>query len=126
MVNVTDWLQSKSDAEQDDSAQITNGAVAPGAGATIATVNAGKAGIYEITAIAGYGGTADIVDNMDLAVGGTLVAVLPVHATANGIRIPVTVRKRCTAGQAIAVRAVAAGAVSTVYRATIVATRVSG
>lgn len=126
MVNITDWTQSKADAEQDDSVQITNGAVAPAAGATIATVNTGKAGIYQITVIAGYGGTADVVDNMDLAVGGTLVTVLPVHATVNGIRIPVTVRRRCTAAQAIAVRAIAIGGAGSVYRATIVATRVSG
>lgn len=126
MVNITDWQQSKADAEQDDSVQITNGAVAPGAGATIATVNVVKAGIYEITAIAGYGSTADVVDNMDLAVNGVQLLVLPVHAAANADRIPVTIRDRVGAGQAIAVRAVAAGAVSTVYRATIVATRVSG
>lgn len=126
MVNVTDWLQSKSDAEQDDSVQITNGAVTPGAGATIATVNTVKAGIYEITAIAGYGATADVVDNMDLAVNGVALLVLPVHAAVNADRVPVTIRKRVGAGQAIAVRAIAAGGAGAVYRATIIATRVSG
>lgn len=126
MVNVTDWLQSKSDAEQDDSVQVRGTATAPGAGAVIATVNAPKTGIYEITAIAGYGGTADVVDNMELAIGGTAVLQLPVYPVVNGERIPITIRRRVNAGQAIAVRAIAAGGVGSIFLAHVIAKRMSG
>lgn len=124
MPNITDYNQQVADAADELTAQITNGAVAPLAAGVVATVNAPKAGLYEVWVVAGYGGTADVVDNMDLAVGGTLVVVLPVVAAANADRIPVTVLVRCTNGQAVAVRAIAAGAVGSVYRATIVLKRV--
>lgn len=128
MVNVTDWLASKSDAEQDDSLQNTGGATAPGANTAIASflVPAGKGGIYEITAIAGYGGTADVVDNMELAIAAAQVLVLPVLAVANGDRIPITIRRRVAGGASIAIRSIAAGGAGTIFRATLIAKRVSG
>lgn len=124
MPSITDFEAQRADASDEPSVQVTSGATQPGAGATVATVNAPKSGLYEICVVVGYGATADVVDNMDLAVNGVQVCVLPVVATANGPRTSTKVRVRANSGQAIAVRAVAAGAVGSVYRAHIVATRV--
>lgn len=101
-------------------------ATAPGAGAAVATLAAPGAGKYRIQVIPGYGGTADVLDNMQLQVGATVIGKLIVQPVANGAPVlHVFPRVDVPAGQAITVNAVAAGGVSTVFRAQIVATPVT-
>ncbi len=99
--------------------------VAPTIGAAIATLAAPGAGNYKLTVIPSYGSTADVIDNMELKVGATVISTLKVQAAANGAPIThVFDRVAVAAGDAITVNAVAAGAVSSVYSVLILATPV--
>lgn len=128
MVNVTDWLQSKSDAEQDNSVQGSGSQVAPTTTTDVATVTIVKAGMYEITFSAGYGAVADTIDNLKLVIVGVgnILGAVPMLPVVNGNRIPLTVKQRLTAGQVVSLRPVANGAATTVYVGTIIAKRISG
>lgn len=126
MANVTDFLQGQAVAASEDSAIVNGGQTAPGAGVVIATINAPSTGMYDIKASCGYGATPETaVDNMELAINGVSVLTLPSSASANGPRTLTQLRRKLVGGQAVAVRAIAAGAVGSIYRATIVLTKVS-
>lgn len=106
--------------------QAAYGAVtAPAADAVIATLTPG-AGDFEISVVPDYSGTAEtIADNMNLRVGGTVVARLIVPPSASG-RAPRQRFPQVTvgAGQAITVNGVATPTAGAIYRAQIVATPV--
>lgn len=124
MPSIADYQAQVADAADEPTLQNTNGAVAPAANAVIASVTPARSGLYEITVLAGYGATADVVDNMDLAINGVQQLVLPVIATANALRPILNLRLRVNAGQVVAVRAIAAGGAGSVFRATLVLKRV--
>lgn len=95
--------------------------VAPGAGAGLCSVTIPSAGIYQVMATCRYGGTADVVDNMEIKLNGTTIPgarpiVLPV---ANGVPYPTTFTKRFVAGDVILVTSIAAGAGGSVYIAAL-------
>lgn len=109
-----------------DSVGAAGSAVAPAANAAIVTIAAGSlpAGEYEVRARGMYGGVADVVNNMNLRKGGAAIMTLSVSALANS-EPDMTVLPRITldGATALTVNAIAAGAVNTVYRAEIIATR---
>lgn len=99
---------------------------APLAGGDIATTGNITAGNYEVTVLAWYGASADVADNMELKVGATSIGRLFVDPVANGR--PIAMRfPRVNVPDAtspIAVKAVAAGAVGSAYKAQITFTPV--
>ena len=102
----------------------TGTATAPGAGTTLATVNAPVTGTYQVTAWGHYGVTGDTAGNMRVQVNGVTFTALPVQGSANGVPVPVTFTALLTAGQAVAVQNIAAGAAGCVYLAGVILTRV--
>jgi len=126
MASIADYNQMVADAADEITIQNTNSVIAPAAFSTITAVTLSKAGLYEIMVAAGYGAVADVVDNMELIIGGVSgrIIIIPVQPVVNAERISVTLRVRVTSGQTIAVRSILAGAVTSDYRATIVAKRV--
>jgi hypothetical protein len=109
-----------------DSLINTGTATAPAAGAAIATIAAPGAGTYYIQVFVAFGGTADVFNNMQLQHGAVVVGTLYTQgATANGFPTRhVFNRITIAAAEAITVNAIAAGAVGSVYQATIIATRI--
>lgn len=109
-----------------DSVGVAGSAVAPAANAAIVTLGSGSlpAGEYEVRARGMYGGTADVINNMNLRKGATPIMTLSVSTAING-EPDMTVVPRITldGSTALTINAVAAGAASTVYRAEIIATR---
>ena len=93
---------------------------APAAGAVIADSGQLMRGIWQVNIETSYGGTADVIDNMELWVGGAKrvqLTVIPVANAAPTVQIIPAVR--IEEGQRVQVKATAAGAVNTVYRAVI-------
>lgn len=105
---------------------------APGLGVAVATIAAGSlpAGYYEIVVNVGVSGTLAAVDgtNMELKVGGTSVMVMAnsaINTTANPIAGPYVFRTLLTGSQNLTVNAIAAATASSVYHATIVASKLN-
>lgn len=99
---------------------------APAIGAAIVTIASGNltAGVYRVIVICGYGGTADVINNMELRKGATVISDLYVQAVVNSnVTIPFE-RVDLDGSTALSVNATAAGAVSTVYNAMIIATKI--
>lgn len=106
-------------------AVITSRQTAPAAGATIAELGELPAGIWNVTAMGSYGGTADVIDNMALMLGDRKVCDLPVIPVANSAPIPVPLPALVILpSQNLHIVANAAGAVGSVYRGTLIATPV--
>lgn len=105
------------------SRQVRGTATAPAAGAAVATLAAPPAGFYEITVLARYGGTADVIDNMELKVGATSILVLPVLPVANGSVVPIKVLVKLDGASAVTVNAIALGGAGSVFVAHIIATK---
>jgi hypothetical protein len=100
--------------------------VAPLANGVI--VNAGQvgsganwpAGLYQLTAGAWYGGTADVADNMKLvAAGVATITTLFVAPVVNGTPSLRTVQFQLTAAAVFQVQAILAGGAGAVYKATL-------
>lgn len=99
---------------------------APGAGATVASLNISTTGYYRIVVTAGFGATAEstAIDNFQLKVNGSVVGTIPVANVANTQSQPLEFFANVTAGSpAITVVAIGAASASSVYKATILATR---
>lgn len=104
---------------------VTTRVVQPTAGQTIADLGQLAGGIYHILVMASYGATPDAIDNMSLHLADRKVCDLPVIPLANSLPIPVDLPALIVmSGQGLSVQANAAGAVGSVYRATIIATPV--
>lgn len=100
-------------------------ATQPGAAAVIADSGALPAGLYNVQVSGSYGGTPDVIDNMELFQADKPVIVLPVLPVANSEPSPLVIPAlKVYQGQHLTVQAVAAGAVGSVYRAIIIATPV--
>lgn len=109
-----------------DTLQNAGSAVAPAANGVIVSLAIPGAGVYDVTVLAGYGGTADVVNNMKFENNAVVVGPLYVTPVINGL--PSTTRfQRVTVTGAInlTVNAVAAGGAGSVFIASISATRVA-
>lgn len=102
----------------------TGSATAPGAATTLASVNAPATGTYQVTVWGHYGATGDVAGNMRVQVNAVTFTALPVQGGPNGVPAPVTFNAVLTAGQAVAVQNIAAGAAGCVYLAGVVLTRI--
>ena len=103
-------------------------ATTPADGAAIVTIAAGSlpAGRYRIHTQVGYGATAGLIDGMELRAGGTSLTRQLVAPSANAEAWPQWETYRELDGStALTVNAVGAGPVGSVYRAVIVATRLT-
>lgn len=98
-------------------------AVAPAAGAPIVSV-AVAAGTYLVDAIAGYGATADAINNMQLVQNITVVGVLFVLAAVQTQTKTRFWRVTVPVANNIQVQAVAAGGAGSVFIASLAITRV--
>lgn len=106
-----------------DAFGATNSVVAPPVGTDIVTTGQLSPGRYYVTVAAGYGGTADVLDNMRLMVGSRVIMTLPVLPIANLVPQEVTLPAlRVLSGDAVHVQNITAGGAGTVFRATVVAT----
>lgn len=106
-----------------DAFTANNNIVAPAAGAVIVDSGALPGGVYRIDVTGTYGGTPDVIDNMKLVVNGRTRMTLPVIPVANATAIWVSIPGVVVyEGQHVQVQAVAAGAVGSVYRGTIICT----
>lgn len=115
----------RTELSQPDAFGATGSTVAPPAGTDIVRTDTLPAGRYYVTVAAGYGGTADVLDNMRLMVGNRVVMTLPVLPIANLVPQEVTLPAlRVLSGDFIHVQNIAAGGVGTVFRATVVATQI--
>lgn len=108
-----------------DTLQVAASAVAPGAGAAVATL-AVVAGTYDVTVLAAYGTTPDVINNMVFKNNGVNVGgPLFVQAVANGQPTPQRFQRLTVAGAVnLTVNAVAAGGAGTIFNAAIFATRI--
>jgi len=100
---------------------------APGALAQVVTTAALPAGLYSVTVNANLAGTTTGADanNMQLLANGVVVTTLFVNSTSGAAAEAQTFQLQ-SAGGAFSVQAIAAGGASSVYRAQITATLVSG
>lgn len=109
-----------------ETVSATGTVTTPGAGAAIATISNVllPAGDYEVEVLCGYGGTAGVVNNMDLRRGGVSIGTLYVAPVANGTP-PRQLRRRVTLDgtQSLTVNAIAAAGAGQVFIASIRATR---
>ena len=113
-------------ANIDNESLLVRGTVTtPGANTIIAQVTPGPAGLYEITAMGRYGAVADVIDNMELNRGGTLLGPLPVQPAVNGTPVFVTFTSRLAANAVISVKSSLAGGAGAVYTAFILLKKVS-
>lgn len=100
--------------------------VAPAAGQVIADSGQLPGGVYSLLAAGSYGGTADVIDNMELWANGERICLLPVIPVANSgpifVSLPGAIIYNNTRVQ---IKAIAAGGVGSVFRGTIVVTPVS-
>lgn len=98
--------------------------VAPPAGTVLAATGQLPAGFYEVYAGAGYGGTADVIDNAALFAGDRKVLTLPMIPVANSNIQFVTVKRvLIKEGDVITIQVLANGGVGSVFRGTVIATR---
>jgi hypothetical protein len=99
--------------------------VAPAIGGVIASITpAPPAGTYEVRVKASYGGTADVIDGMELRKGAAKISSLHVPAVVNGFpEVSTFPRVTLDGNTVLSVNASQAGAVGSVYNAEIVATR---
>lgn len=97
---------------------------APAASTVLASTGQLAAGFYKVLAGCGYGATADVIDNAALFVADRRVITLPVIPVANSNVQFVTIdRVLVKEGEAITVQNLAAGGAGSVFRGTVVATR---
>lgn len=101
-------------------------ATAPAGGAAIATLAAPAAGDYEVSVHVGYGGVADVVNNMQLQKGATVLGVLAFPSVQNTL-FPGRTFPRVTldGATALTINAIAGGAAGTIYLAQIIATQLA-
>lgn len=107
-----------------DTVLAAGSAVAPAAGGVIVTL-AVAAGTYLVDVIAGYGATADVVNNMQLVQNVTVIGplfVLPAPNTSNKTR---AWRLTVPVANNIQVQAIAAGGAGSVFIASLAVTRVA-
>ncbi|MGH2625296.1 MAG: hypothetical protein ACRDHY_01430 [Anaerolineales bacterium] len=102
---------------------------APGAGATIASIAAASIpkGYYDVEVALGYTGTLGAAEqnNMRLSMNGVPLAAFMALPTVGVVHI-YTLRRRFTSGLAdLAIQAIAAGTLGSLYYAHLIATRVS-
>lgn len=109
---------------QAESLAAAGTAVAPANGAAIVTIAAPPAGEYLVMVKAGYGGTADVVNGMELRKGATAITTLAMLAIANSLHDHVLTRVTLDGASALTVNARQVGAVGSVYIAEIVAVRI--
>lgn len=103
----------------------TSRQVAPVAGQVIVDLGSLPAGLYQVTAMASYGGVADVIDNMSLHVADSKVCDLPVIPLANASPIVITLPAvRILVNQDLSVQANAGGGAGSVFKATLIATPV--
>lgn len=108
-----------------ESVQLRGSIVTPGVGSAVVVVGAPAAGVYEIVAMARYGGVPDVIDNMDVRIQGSpIIGGLPVQPVANGEVIPIKMIRRLNGAQNITINAVAAGAAGSVFIGYLVVTKI--
>ena len=99
--------------------------VAPAAGAVVADSGQLPAGVYSLSVAGSYGGTADVIDNMEVWINGDRLSSLPVAPVVNGapmfLSLPGVVIYE---GGKVQIKAIAAGGAGSVFRGTIIATPV--
>lgn len=100
-------------------------ATAPTTGTAIATLSGLPAGWYELRVKPGYGGTPDVIDNMQVKIGSAVLSQLIVQAVANGAPVDHVFPRVYVDGSDITVVPVANGGVGTIFRAHITATPVA-
>ena len=97
--------------------------VQPAAGGTIVDSGALPAGLYRVEVLTSYGGVADVIDNMALFRADAKITTLTVVPVGNGaVSSLVLTALAVYEGQHLTVRAIAGGALNSVYRAVITAT----
>lgn len=102
---------------------------APAANAALATLTTPAAGFYKIEAWFGLTGTLAAVDasNAELRAGSTVLAVLAnsgaVTASGNAVAGPYTFYRRLDGSTSLTINATASATASSVYHATLVATK---
>ena len=117
-------LQAEYYNNQDNQSIVGRGtATAPAAGAAILTLSPPPAGTYDVTVYARYGAVADVADNMDIRVAGTIFAVLPVLPIVNGAAIPINMKIKFDGIQNLYIRAPATGGAGSIFIVHVVATR---
>lgn len=119
--------QTKGFRDGTATAQGSGAVTAPTAGAVIATVTPGAAGLWEVQIWWSLSGTLVAGDANNLQLRQTAavrLTPLPIPATANLFPPPVTVVLSLSAVDTVSVNAIAAGSASAVYNAVIVARQV--
>jgi hypothetical protein len=102
---------------------------APGLGASLATLTTPPAGYYRIECWFGLSGTLAAVDasNAELRAGTTVLASLAnsgaVSASGNAVAGPFTVFRQLDGSTTLTINATAASTASSVYHATLIATK---
>lgn len=105
-------------------------AVAPGAGAAIATIASASlpAGTYDVQVVAGFDAGAPVaadINNMEFRRGATVVSSLQVFAVINAYSAVRVFRCVLDGSTAVSVNATAAGSAGVGYNAQLVATRIA-
>ena len=115
-----------------DSTTASGSVTNPGAGAAICTLSAPAAGQYRIDVVTCYGvGAVAAAENlnMQLKVGATAFAAMPVSATATsavgGSPLTCTYFLTLSGVDALTVNAVGASTATAIYTASIIATRIA-
>lgn len=99
--------------------------VAPIAGQIVADSGQLPAGVYSVQVAGSYGGTADVIDNMEVWVNNDRLTAIPVSPVANGAPIWMSLPGVVIfEGGKVQIRAVAGGGAGSVFRGTIVCTPV--
>jgi hypothetical protein len=106
------------------SASAAGTVTTPAGGAAIVTSGALTVGTYEVQVLVGYGGVADVFNNMQLQVGATVIGRLYAVATVNSAPTVQLFTLSVPAATAVTVNAVAAGAAGSIYEAVIIWTQV--
>lgn len=100
-------------------------AVAPTAGQVVADSGQLPQGIYSLLVAGSYGGTADVIDNMEVWINNDRLCSLPVAPVANSAPVFLPLPGAVVyEGGRIQIKAIAAGGVGSVFRGTIIATPV--
>lgn len=102
---------------------------APGAGASVVNLNAAETGYYKVDVTVGFGATAEstALDNFQFLVNGATNGngMIPASNVANWMSQTFTFYASIAAGQNFSVNAIAAASASSVYKASIMATRIA-
>lgn len=119
--------QTKGFRDVNVTVQASGSVATPAAGAAIATVTPGVAGLWEVQIWWSLSGTLVVGDANNLQLRQTAavrLSPLPIPATANLFPPPVTVVLSLSAVDTVSVNAIAAASASAVYNAVIVARQV--